>query len=150
MIIKAPDDFSDAPHPSIFLAGSIEMGAAVDWQDAVSRMLSKSGFTVLSPRREDFDVTQEQSIKNDYFREQVEWELRALEQCDCALMYFAPDTKSPVSLLELGLFYDKLIVCCPVGYWRKGNVDIVCARYAIPTAPTLDESTQMLIEEWLP
>ena len=23
-------------------------------------------------------------------------------------------------------------MCCPEGYWRKGYVDIVCARIAIP------------------
>jgi hypothetical protein len=33
----------------------------------------------------------------------------------------------------------KLLVCCPPGYWRKGNVDVVCARYSIPQLPTLAE-----------
>jgi hypothetical protein len=49
-------------------------------------------------------------------------------------MYFDPNTKSPISLLELGLFAQskKLIVCCPRGFWRKGNVDITCDRYGIP------------------
>jgi hypothetical protein len=26
----------------------------------------------------------------------------------------------------------KLLVCCPEGYWRRGNVEVVCARYQIP------------------
>jgi hypothetical protein len=49
-------------------------------------------------------------------------------------MYFSPETKSPISLLELGLHAesDRMIVCCPPGFWRKGNVDIVCTRYNIP------------------
>jgi hypothetical protein len=49
-------------------------------------------------------------------------------------MYFSPETKSPISLLELGLHAEssRMVVCCPPGFWRKGNVDIVCTRYNIP------------------
>ena len=24
--------------------------------------------------------------------------------------------------------YQEVIVCCPEGFWRKGNVDIICER----------------------
>lgn len=46
-------------------------------------------------------------------------------------MWFAPETKAPITLLELGLFArsGKVIVGCPDGFWRKGNVEIVCARF---------------------
>jgi hypothetical protein len=46
-------------------------------------------------------------------------------------MYFAPETRAPNTLLELGLFArsGKLVVCCPEGYWRRGNVQVVCRRY---------------------
>ena len=56
-------------------------------------------------------------------------------------MYFDPNTKSPISLLELGLFAHskKLIVCCPEGFWRKGNVDIVCDKYGIPNYDSLEK-----------
>ena len=56
-------------------------------------------------------------------------------------MWFDPKTKSPISLLELGLFADKykLIVYCPEGFWRKGNVDIVCKRYNVTQVNSLDE-----------
>ena len=27
---------------------------------------------------------------------------------------------------------EKLIVCCPEGFWRKGNVEVVCARFGAP------------------
>jgi hypothetical protein len=48
-------------------------------------------------------------------------------------MYFDPNTLSPISLLELGLHAKsgKLIVCCPEGFYRKGNVDIVCQNFGI-------------------
>ena len=64
----------------------------------------------------------------------MDWELQGLEIADAILMFFDPDTKSPISLLELGLFADskKLIVACPDGYWKKGNVEIICSKYRIP------------------
>lgn len=45
-------------------------------------------------------------------------------------------------MLELGLFAQygsKLIVCCPDGFYRKGNIDIVCERYKITQVPSLKE-----------
>ena len=41
--------------------------------------------------------------------------------------------------VELGLFArsGKLRVCCPEPFWRKGNVDVVCARYGVPLLPSL-------------
>ena len=127
---------------SIFLAGSIEMGAAEEWQLRVINSFDdvKHDVTFLNPRRTDWDSSWEQTIENDQFREQVEWELEALEKADCIFLYLSPGTQSPISLLELGLFgrdennfsNRMLIVCCPEGFWRKGNVDIVCKKYGIP------------------
>jgi hypothetical protein len=56
-------------------------------------------------------------------------------------MYFSPDTKSPISLLEFGKFAEsgKMLVCCPTGFWKKGNVDIVCERYGIPLYEDLNK-----------
>jgi hypothetical protein len=56
-------------------------------------------------------------------------------------MYFDPNTTSPISLLELGLHAKskKMIVCCPEGFWRKGNVDIVCKTYNVHQVDTLDD-----------
>jgi hypothetical protein len=69
----------------------------------------------------------------------VEWELAGLEQATVVAMYFAPSTKAPITLLELGLCArsGKLVVCCPDGYWRKGNVEVVCRRYGVPLLATL-------------
>ncbi len=55
-------------------------------------------------------------------------------------MYFAPRSRAPITLLELGLHAasGRLLVCCPPGFWRKGNVDIVCQRYGVPRVGDLD------------
>ncbi|MGB0840181.1 MAG: nucleoside 2-deoxyribosyltransferase domain-containing protein [Chitinophagales bacterium] len=134
---------------SLFLAGSIEQGKAENWQDKVIRLLRESPqsdtITLLNPRRAAWDASWEQSIDNPQFKEQVSWELDALEQAKVILFYFDPSTKSPISLLELGLYAntDKtVLVCCPVGFWRKGNVDIVCERYGVQQFEGLEEMVE--------
>jgi len=140
---KAPENYIiNKDRLTIFLAGSIEMGKAENWQDKVKRLLKDEDVLILNPRRDEWDTTWVQSIDNYKFREQVVWELDAMDKADKILMYFDPATKSPISLLELGLFADseRLVVVCPEGFWRKGNVDIVCSRYEIKQAKTIEEA----------
>lgn len=143
----APLDL-DPGTSSVFLAGSIEMGSAVEWQSQVTDALRDLDIIVLNPRREAWDATWPQSIDFAPFREQVEWELEAQEKADLLVFYFAPDTKAPITLLELGLAARRrAIVCCPDGYWRKGNVDVVCRRYGIAQVPTLEALIERSREE---
>ena len=137
-VIKAPNKLEDGF--SIFLAGSIEMGAAEDWQTKIEESLKDVDVVVFNPRRDDWDNSWKQDIKDPKFREQVEWELAAQEKADVIAMYLDPKTKAPISLLELGLFAKtgKMVVCCPKGFYRKGNVDVVCNRYGVPQVDTLD------------
>lgn len=150
-IFKPPYPIINRDHAkkSIFLAGSIEMGVAEDWQTRIIQSLELGGYDVdvFNPRRDAWDASWKQSIENAQFYQQVNWELNALEKCDIIFMYFAPDTKSPISLLELGLFAHtgKMIVCCPEGFWRKGNVDIVCDRYGIPVYRSFDPAFAAMV-----
>jgi hypothetical protein len=126
---------------TVFLAGSIEMGAAEDWQAVIPELFKdRDKLTFLNPRRDDWDSSWEQKESNPQFSKQVNWEMNMLDLCDVIFMYFSPETKSPISLLELGLYANskKMIVCCPDGFWRKGNIDIVCSRHNIPVYNTLD------------
>ena len=61
-------------------------------------------------------------------------------------MYLAPTSQAPISLLELGLHArsGKVLLCCPDGFWRKGNVDIVAARYGLKTVHGLDDLVKSL------
>lgn len=137
--VKAP--VREVLDTRVFLAGSIEMGAADDWQERVVAALSDvDGLIFLNPRREEWDDSWEQRAADPRFAEQVTWEMDMLEAADIVAMYLAPGTRSPVSLLELGLHArsGKLRVCCPDGFWRKGNVEMVCARYRVPLFDSLD------------
>jgi len=110
------------------------MGLTTDWQNEVQSKLSDLNITLFNPRRSDWDETWEQDKSDKNFHQQVSWELDHLEAADMILFYFAPQSKAPITLLELGLFAKsgKCIVCCPQEYWRRGNVQITCERYKIP------------------
>ena len=60
---------------SVFLAGSIEMGKATRWQDAVVEKLSGYDVDIYNPRRDDWDSSWTQENINEHFRKQVEWEV---------------------------------------------------------------------------
>jgi hypothetical protein len=56
--------------PIMFLAGSIEMGVAEDWQSRVATALAdRDELGLLNPRRGAWDASWEQSIDNPAFRE---------------------------------------------------------------------------------
>lgn len=135
--IQAPYPFLTA---ALFLAGSIGMGQAQEWQTIALHLLHELDGAVLNPRRRDWDASWVPSKDNPQFRQQVEWELHGLEVADAILMCFDPRTQSPITLLELGLCVAKpLFVICPDGFWRKGNVDIVCGRYRHVVFDTLED-----------
>lgn len=120
------------------------MGEADEWQQRAIKMFAGKPVILLNPRRKVWEPTWEQSKNNSLLREQITWELEALEQARFIIMYFDPATKSPISLLELGKFGKKCIVVCPEGYWRKANVDIFCERYEILQKNTLEEAVESI------
>lgn len=91
LVIKPPAPLLwDPSAVSVFLAGSIEMGAAEDWQLHVERALHDLPVVILNPRRDEWNPSWVQSILNPQFREQVEWELEAQERARIIGTYFAP------------------------------------------------------------
>lgn len=145
-IFKAPEKTGSSGRKSVFLAGSIEMDKAEDWQAKVSTALQDMEIDIYNPRRENWDASWEQSIEDKNFRTQVEWELDHLDKATAIFMYFDKKTKSPISLLELGLYATggKLVVVCPDEFWRKGNVEVTCKRYNIPLFDNIEDGIKKL------
>lgn len=149
-VIRAPYNIEERNDCSstIFLAGSIDNGHAVDWQYLVEEQLKEytdAELTIYNPRREHFAKNVKHTIDDVYFKCQVDWELVAMDKADYIFMYFSPGSSAPVSMLELGLYADsdcKMIVCCPDGFWRQGNVEIVCDRYAVPFFKELGDAIE--------
>lgn len=150
--IQAPNSDYEIDHilPRIFLAGSIEMGVAENWQTRVAKDMADYDVVLLNPRRDDWDSSWKQSIDDPQFNEQVTWELDGISGANIVIFYFDPNTKSPITLMELGIacspdMWGDVIVCCPDGFWRKGNVEIVCNRFDIPVVNTYEELMELLI-----
>ena len=126
----------------IFLAGTIDNGKSIDWQQQLTDDLlvnvaeyhDEVPIVLFNPRRPDWNANIKQNINDPEFNKQVNWELDLLNQCNLIVMDILPQSLSPITLLELGLFANsgKLIVYCADEFWRKGNVDIVCFRNNIP------------------
>ena len=135
----------------VFLAGSIEMGLAEDWQTQVINSLPEDrAVTIYNPRRKDWDSSWKQEISNPQFYSQVNWEQDKISESHVVFFYFDPETKSPISLMELGHVlaasnvYLDIIVCCPTGFWRKGNIDIMCERHSVDVYENLESAIDQL------
>ena len=64
-----------------------------------------------------------------------------LDRADVIMLFFASGSKSPISLLELGLYAKskRIVVGCPAGFYRRGNVQIVCERCGIEMVDSFEE-----------
>jgi hypothetical protein len=161
MISLIKPDNETLPQPdsniSLFLGGTIDLANSEDWQTEIYNRLKDVDDTlgffdnidVLNPRRDAWDSSWAQKQSNPQFNEQVNWELDNIEDSDIIFFNILPDSKSPITLMEIGLCKDKrsVIVCCPEGFYRKGNVDIVCSRYGIQQYTDIDSAFGALLTE---
>lgn len=136
----------------IFLAGTIDLGDSYNWQRTFIEKLkltieknaiNTTDFVIFNPRRDSWEGKPDDT--NPMFVEQVNWELDRMEESDIIFMNLVKGSKSPVSLLELGLYArsKKLIVKCSPEFYRYGNVKMVCERYNVKliSNPTISLST---------
>jgi hypothetical protein len=131
--------------PSVILFGNIDKGSGVDWRDELASALSNFPISIINPDRKDWNSSWVEDISFPKFKEQVEWEMEYAQVADIIVFHFAPDTLAPVSLLELGMYCGtgRVLVCCQPEFKKRGNVQMVCAKYSI----TLLESLDALVEE---
>ena len=131
----------------VFLAGTIDMGNSIDWQTAVGNELLQLEMVenVFNPRRDDWDSSWVQEKSNLQFFEQVSWELDHISRSNVIYFFFGTESKSPITMLELGKVLGSLstytfltqnekpavVVCCEDGFYRKGNIDIICDRAGV-------------------
>ncbi|MDE5955197.1 MAG: nucleoside 2-deoxyribosyltransferase domain-containing protein, partial [Bacteroidales bacterium] len=121
----------------VFLAGTIDMGAGRDWQAEMYERFSgtEGRFIFFNPRQEHWDASRPGEM--DY---QENWELERLEEADFIIMYILGNSKSPISLLEMGLHArsGKLYIICEEDFYSHDNVRITCSRYGIPLFSSME------------
>ena len=123
---------------NVFLGGTIDNGDSEDWQseliNSISNVDLERPVRIYNPRRKEWPS----SDNHHEIGMQINWELTFLETADIIVMNILADSKSPISLMEIGLFArtGKLIVFCPKSYYRYDNVMVVCQRFNIPLYTT--------------
>lgn len=139
-VIYAPSNEEPRYPFQVFMAGSTSADGP-DWRLSLRDLLLNLPVTLYNPYRRDWDSSWREEIDFAPYREQVEWELQRQEQSNVVVIYFHPATQAPISLLELGLCAKtptKAIVVCPEGYWKRGNVQIVCKKYGVEVVETVE------------
>lgn len=134
-IITAPEPFYPPMHQgwkSIFLAGAIDMGAAVQWQGEVEKLLPYNNLILLNPRRAEFTP--------DTIDEQVLWELDMMTKADVVMMWFPKDSKAPVAMFEAGLWCQsgKLVIGAEQGFYRRRNLELYAQWFGLQLEETLE------------
>ena len=132
MIIITPEtENQESKNKSVFLAGTIDNGNSLNWQDKTIIELNNLGFDcdIYNPRREHWNP----NYSIDDLVNQIKWEQYHLDKADIIIMVLQDDSKSPISLLELGLYAKskKIIVFCTPNFYRWHNVKLTCDKYKI-------------------
>lgn len=112
------------------------MGNAKEWQKTVIENYEHfDPISFFNPRRNDWDSSWTQELSNVQFTEQVNWELDMIEHADVVFIYFPASSQAPISLLEFGWVMarnpGKVIAVVEPGYWRRGNLEVMCNRERI-------------------
>jgi len=130
----------NTPQLTIFLAGTIDNGDSANWQQEVIEKLNKDKedyeILVYNPRR-DYWLP---DASKEVIEEQIRWEQQHLDDAQMIVMYLRDDSKSPISLLELGLYAKEkpMYVFCSEKFYRFDNVRLTCDKYYIPLFVTND------------
>lgn len=123
---------------NLFLGGSIDNGEALDWQKALIEELKSEDtvkpIMIYNPRKDNW-YSDEKELEI-----QIKWELYHLERANLIVMNILGGSKSPISLLELGLFArtNKLLVFCSSNFYKFDNVKVTCQQYGVPLFETND------------
>ena len=130
---------------TLFLAGTIDNGYSNNWQDALCSELN-GNILVFNPRRQHWS----EDAPIEELKNQISWEQRLLHVSDLIVMVLLDNSKSPVSLMELGEFCNsgKIIVFCTPNFYRYWNVKDLCLRKGILMYETneIDEISKIVLD----
>jgi hypothetical protein len=124
-VVQCPAVYTKPRLKSLFLAGGISN--CPEWQDEFIGIMSElSGipydFTLINPRREDFDVANPRQSSD-----QIAWEYAHLQDADAISFWFPKETLCPITLFELGSAirnpYKPIFVGCHPEYARRFDVE---------------------------
>lgn len=128
-IYTAPEKFVENKKYSIFLAGTIDSGNSEDWQMQIIKNLPENlDINIFNPRRSDWPSDSD----HNEVEKQIMWELELLERADLIIFNILSQSKSPITLMEIGLFArlsHKVAIFCDKDFYRFDNVRCVANKF---------------------
>ena len=118
---------------TIFLAGTIDNGDSFNWQEELIELCKDLDIVFFNPRRKNWNG----EMPSNQLEYQIKWEQEHLDRANYIVMCLLDNSKSQISLLELGLYAQsgKLLVFCNKAFYRYDNIRLTCHKYDIPLYP---------------
>ena len=153
--ICRPPSFIAPSDCSVFLSGSFRPGDDNERRhDQLITCLMHAPttqVTIIDAWRDDYDDSPVQFKPNQRSAIQYRWELLNLPRVDVVAVYFAPDSKAPVSLLDFGLAAardaTKLVVYCEDDSHLRCHVEHICQEMHVFLVDTFDEFVRAVIDK---
>ena len=125
---------------SLFLAGSMAINVINNWRQDVVNQLD-DGYHLFDPTNNNHD-----KLNDIQMTKHIKWELDALKMADKIILNFLPYAKSPISLVELGMYVstNKLIVICPKEFYQSRYVHVLCEQYDTPLFQNINDALSIL------
>ncbi|TYA78616.1 nucleoside 2-deoxyribosyltransferase domain-containing protein [Seonamhaeicola marinus] len=132
--IKAKETHKDY----VFLAGSIDLNLDGNWREQVINLIGDKVHFI------DPTISGHDAMNDLQMESHINWELDMLDLADKVFLNFLEESKSPISLVELGMYTrtSKLIVVCPNAFYKSRYIKTLCKKYKIPLFTTLDAAVR--------
>ncbi|KAK7183820.1 hypothetical protein PSPO01_10156 [Paraphaeosphaeria sporulosa] len=139
--IHFPPAYPTLTKPSLILFGTIEASPTSNWATDLADHVSDLPIQILNPRRDDWDSSWVELPSCAPWKEQVDWEMHHPAKVSLIVVCFKAGSLCPISLMELGmyaaLYGEKMVVCCEEGFWKRGNVELVCKKFGVEVVRTV-------------
>ncbi len=124
----------------VFLAGSMCIDKEDNWRKNVIKNYAND-FDFIDPTNENHNL-----LNDSLMKKHINWELEGLELSDIIFMNLLPESKSPISMVELGLYArsNKLIICCPENFYQYRYINALAKKYNVTLFSELDKGIQYL------
>jgi len=124
--------------PSLFLAGSMDIKGQTNWRERATEQF-QAYYHIFDPTH-----TNHSNLNDTEMSKHIKWEWEALNRSDLILLNFTAQAKSPMSLLELGMYISsgKIVVVCPKEFYQAHYINTLCTEHKVPIFESIDDILQ--------
>lgn len=141
---KIPLPVKEGNKDYVFLAGSIDLKLKGNWRNKLIDIVGNKVHFI------DPTISNHDELDDNQMKKHINWELDALNLADKVFLNFLPDSKSPISLIELGLYVrtPKLIVVCPDEFYQSRYIKTLCEKYKVTIFNDFNQAIKYIKKKW--